>query len=64
MTSHSDKVDRAAAETAQVPYDVVALNQKAKLADDAEHHESIWQSVKTHRLALFWALIVSMCVIM
>ena len=45
-------------------FDTADLTQKAKQADDVEHHESIWHSVKTHRIALFWALMVSMCVIM
>ena len=40
------------------------LNRQAKLADEVERQETIWQAVGKHRLALFWALMVSMCVIM
>ncbi|OJJ43550.1 hypothetical protein ASPZODRAFT_73995 [Penicilliopsis zonata CBS 506.65] len=44
--------------------DRTVLNSQAKQADEAEHQETAWQAIRNHRRAVFWALVVSLCVIM
>ena len=41
-----------------------ALNQNARNAEEAEHKESFRQALKIYPNALFWSLMVSMCVVM
>jgi SP family general alpha glucoside:H+ symporter-like MFS transporter len=40
------------------------LNIAAKEGAELEHHLSPWQAVKAYPMAIFWAVLVSMCVIM
>lgn len=40
------------------------LNQLAQHADTAQHAESISSALRSHKKAIFWAVMVSMCVIM
>ncbi|KAF8855164.1 maltose permease MAL31 [Acephala macrosclerotiorum] len=40
------------------------LNAIAKDGADLEHHLSPWQAVKAYPMAIFWAVLVSMCVVM
>jgi SP family general alpha glucoside:H+ symporter-like MFS transporter len=42
----------------------VQLKLAAKDGADLEHHLSPWQAVKAYPMAIFWAVLVSMCVIM
>lgn len=44
--------------------DRAVLNQQARRADAADHQETVGSAIRVHGKALFWALIVSMCVIM
>lgn len=43
---------------------VQELGQQARLANELEHQLSVWQAIKANFWALFWSLMVSMCVIM
>ena len=45
-------------------YDRSNLNQLAEQAEAAEHAESIVNALRNHKNAIFWAAMVSMCVIM
>ena len=40
------------------------LTIRAKHGADLEHSLSPWEAVKAYPMAIFWALLVSMCVIM
>ena len=40
------------------------LTEYAKMGADVEHHMAPWQAVKTYPMAIFWAVLVSMCVVM
>jgi MFS transporter, SP family, general alpha glucoside:H+ symporter len=40
------------------------LNQQAEQAERADHEETIMSAVGVHGKAVFWAFVVSMCVIM
>ena len=42
----------------------VELTIRAKDGTDLEHNLSPWEAVKAYPMAIFWALLVSMCVIM
>jgi SP family general alpha glucoside:H+ symporter-like MFS transporter len=44
--------------------DRALLNQKAKRADEADHQEKVLPAIRLHYKAVFWAFVVSMCVIM
>jgi SP family general alpha glucoside:H+ symporter-like MFS transporter len=44
--------------------DRALLNQKAKRADKADHQERVLPALRLHYKAVFWAFVVSMCVIM
>ena len=44
--------------------DRALLNQKAKRADEADHQEKVLPALRLHYKAVFWAFVVSMCVIM
>lgn len=52
VTAVADQVDRA------------ALNERAKRADEVDHREKIVSALRLHYKAVFWAFVVSMCVIM
>lgn len=47
-----------------LPPDLEQLNELAKAADSIDHKENIREALRHHPKALFWALMVSMCVIM
>ena len=38
--------------------------EEAKFASQAEHEATLWQSIKTHRKAVFWSAIISMSIVM
>ncbi|MCJ1316708.1 hypothetical protein MMC15_002029 [Xylographa vitiligo] len=40
------------------------LTEYAKTGADIEHHMPPWEAVKTYPMAIFWAVLVSMCVVM
>jgi SP family general alpha glucoside:H+ symporter-like MFS transporter len=40
------------------------LNDYAKVGSDIEHHLSPWEAIKAYPVAIFWSLMVSMCVVM
>lgn len=40
------------------------LNQQAQQADEIEHQESLRVAIRKHSKAIFWAMMMSMCVIM
>lgn len=44
--------------------DRVVLNQQAQQADIKDHEETVGSALRLHYKALFWAFMVSMCVIM
>jgi SP family general alpha glucoside:H+ symporter-like MFS transporter len=52
-------------EKSPVPNVIVdELAQQAKLANDVEHQSTVWQAIKGNFWAIFWSLMVSMCVVM
>ena len=44
--------------------DRAVLNEKAKRADEEDHKAKIIPALRLHYKAVFWAFVVSMCVIM
>ncbi|KAH8705544.1 maltose permease MAL31 [Talaromyces proteolyticus] len=44
--------------------DTQGLNQQAKIAEDEQHKQSVWEALWAHPKAVFWSFMVSMCVIM
>jgi SP family general alpha glucoside:H+ symporter-like MFS transporter len=44
--------------------DRALLNQKAKQADEVDHQQGVFAALRLHYKAVFWAFVVSMCVIM
>jgi MFS transporter, SP family, general alpha glucoside:H+ symporter len=42
----------------------VELTIRAKEGTNVEHSLSPWEAIKAYPMAIFWALLVSMCVIM
>ena len=59
---NADDMPVTAATTEQV--DRAVLNEKAKRADELDHQEKILPALRLHYKAVFWAFVVSMCVIM
>lgn len=56
--------DKAPSSNVNVNVNVNELARQAKLANDLEHQLSVWQAIKGNSWAVFWSVMVSMCVIM
>ena len=38
-------------------------NNQAKAAENADINMGIWEAVRAHKMAVFWSIMVSMCVV-
>ena len=43
---------------------VLALIEKAKASQDADHQLTVWQAIKKYKVAAFWAMILSTALVM
>lgn len=44
--------------------DISQIIELARGALEIEHQKGPWQAIKSHPMAIFWSLMVSMCVVM
>lgn len=42
----------------------LALYEKAKAAQDADHQLTVWQAIKKYKVATFWAMFLSTALVM
>lgn len=66
MSHSAEKKDDAAIQAQHVddPMVLDKVEAAAKAANEVAHEQSLWDAVKAFPMAIFWCLMVSMCVIM